>query len=727
MPTILSLRTFIASRRAVLLAGLLAGLLATTVAPEGSASPPTMPPVARGADAARLQRFHEMLADEPHVAGTPGDHRLIERLEASFASMGLEVEAWWFRPLLARPIAARLEIVGVEIPAPGEADASSPRRRGVVPLPIRERNLAEDPATAHPDLTFGWNAFSGSGVAEGEVVYANLGLDGDYEQLRAWGIDVAGRIVVARYGGAYRGHKVRCAEAAGAAGLVLFIDPADSGDAKGPTWPEGGWANETCIQRGSVLTLRQPGDALTPFVPALPDAERLAIEDVGLFSIPVQPIGYAAAREILSRMQGPEASSLPGGASWQGGLPFPYRVTGGPDLRLRLEVVQERSLGDTANVLGRLTGRERPAQEVIVGSHHDAWGFGAADPAAGTMVTMEVARLFAVRAAAGERPRRSVTFATWGAEEFGIIGSTEWVEAERDRLRRDGVAYLNLDMSAMGPNFGLSGSPTLWAAARRAAAMTPAAGDPEGRSVLELLDSRGGFSPGISGGGSDHVAFLGHVGVPVASIGAGGSPGVSYHSNYDTLAWYRSIVGEDYAPALMLARFVAALAWLLADEPVLPLRVRDLAAWSESSLGALAAREDAVAIREDLTALASRAGSLAVRGAAIDARLDAIAAAPLGEPARLLAIDEALRAADRAWLDDRGLFERPWYRNLAAVPDRRTGYGTTTLPIVAEPLADGRSELAAEGVVRLGEVMDRLEAVFARLEDLLREEPSTGS
>ncbi|MGA1044996.1 MAG: M28 family peptidase, partial [Phycisphaerales bacterium] len=493
-----------------------AGLAFVASAEETDRSP-RLSPAASAIAAERLRAWHELVAFEPQVAGTEADHRSIERIDAAFDAMGLASDPWWFRPLLAYPVSARLEIVEApRNPEPERADGSRPARRGVVPLPIRERNLLEDPATAHPDLSWGWNAFSGSGEVEAEVVYVNQGLEADYAQLRDWGVDVSGKIVLARYGGAYRGHKVRNAEANGAAGVLLFTDPADAGFVRGKVWPEGGgWANETCIQRGSVLTREQPGDVLTPFEPAFADAPRIPVEEAGLFTVPVQPIGYAAANEILRRMSGREVASLPGGERWQGGLDLPYRVEGGESLRLRLAVEQERRIADTANVIAVIEGSEHPEQRVVIGCHHDAWGFGAADPHSGTIALLEVARGFGALAAQGIRPKRTLVFAAWGAEEYGIIGSTEWVEAERDRLAKHGVAYLNLDMASMGPNFSMSASPSLRNAARRAAAMTPAARDAEGRTVLELAESGGRtFSPGGSGGGSDHVAFVGHVAMP---------------------------------------------------------------------------------------------------------------------------------------------------------------------------------------------------------------------
>ncbi|MFO0873365.1 MAG: PA domain-containing protein [Phycisphaerales bacterium] len=354
--------------------------------------------------AASLRAWHELLGSEPHVAGTPGDARQIERLRGAFVGLGLEVEVHEIFPLLCRPVAASLEVVEsidasdaiAEASPAGSATADAAHatpgpnahpearaRRGVVGLDLRERNLLEDPATAHPDLTYGWNAYSGSGDVTAEPVYVNYATREDFERLRELGVDVAGKIAIARYGRNFRGDKVRFAERAGAVGLVIFSDPADV--ARGPAYPEGGWANDSCIQRGSVMRLGQPGDPLTPGVPATADAARLAPDAAGLPRIPVQPIGYAAAGSILGRMRGDEAPE-----AWRGGLTLPYRLTGGPGVRLHLRVEQAREIMRTANVVGTLRGTTD--EFVVVGCHHDAWGFGAADPLAGTIVLMETAR-----------------------------------------------------------------------------------------------------------------------------------------------------------------------------------------------------------------------------------------------------------------------------------------------------------------------------------------------
>ena len=628
-------------------------------------------------DPARIAAWHELLGSRPHVAGTDGDKVVIAAIAGAFEGMGLETETWWFEPLLARPISASLTIVDDSVPEPDPA-ATGRRRRGVMSLAITERELLEDPATRHPDLEWGWNAYSGSGRVEAGVVYANRGRLEDFERLRELGIDCTGRIVLARYGGNYRGFKAKFAEEAGAAGLVIFLDPADSGEDRGPTWPDGGWANETCIQRGSIMTLPYKGDPLTPFRAARGDVERLDIESVGLPGIPVQPIGYAAANRIMAAMKGPTVDAF-GLDAWNGGLDVPCRLEGG-SLKLLLDVQQERALMPTANVLGVLPGRESPDELVIVGCHHDAWGFGAADPLAGTIVLMETAHAFARAAEQGFRPRRTIIFAAWGAEEFGIIGSSEWVEAEAERLGRNAVAYVNLDMAAMGTRFRSSATPSLSGAVIRAAGRVSQPG--KAGTVLEAWSgAKERPSIGDLGGGSDHVGFLCHVGVPCISLAAGGSPGSVYHSNYDTLTWYRSIVGEDYAGGLMLSRVTSALVADLADSPLPPIDPRSAVAGLPDRLEAYEAAIEAAGLTADLTDL--RAGIERARLACEEA---AARVAMLATPDP--AVSRSLIAFDRAWLEPGGLPGRPWYRNEFTASDRDSGYGAVVLPALAEAIRD---------------------------------------
>ena len=669
-------------------------------------------------DPGRLYDWHDMVAAVPHRAGTPGDAHVVDALVAAFTAMGLEVERHEFHALLAEPVSASLSIV-----APDNIE-----------LPLIEVVLDEDSYSAGEALEMGWNAYSASGDVTAEVVYVNHGRKEDFERLETLGVSCEGRIAVARYGGNFRGYKAKFAEAAGAAGLIIFTDPKDSGWGKGLSYPEGGYAHPSHIQRGSILTVPWTGDPLTPYTEATANAERLAIDDVALPKIPVQPVSWSAAEQILSRMTG---DSAPG--DWQGGLPFRYRLTGGEQLQVRLAVEQRRKIMPTWNVLATLRGSVEPEREVIIGSHHDAWNCGAVDPTCGLICVLEAAQAFVD---SGFSPRRSITFAAWGAEEFGIIGSSEWVEANEQRLRENAVAYFNLDAAVTGPNFGASASPSLQRLIAQVAGAVAAVPDddtddasdtgPDGAAVDRrsvLADWRGrsqhaGVADlpalGDLGGGSDFVTFLARAGVPSASLSAGGSAGTAYHGNHDTLAWYRQVVGDDYEPARMVTQITALLAARLADTPLLPLdpsmvgtetyrHLADLTARGRSN-GLFAAGDQTVA--PELKKLRAKARKVQQRGQQIRSELMRAFEAGALDDSALDQINTLLLALDRTWLDEAGLQNRPWYGNLYAAPDEDSGYASWMLPAL-------RWVIEHEDGLSLPAVEKRYLAVFARIHKLL--------
>lgn len=671
--------------------------------------------------AGQLRHWHDLLASFPHVAGTPGDARTVDVLAEAFASFGLEVERQELWVYLPRPVAAELEIL-------------APER---VVLPLRERPVADDPHSGDERVGFGWNGFSGSGEAVGTVVYANYGRKEDFERLAELGISCEGRIVMARYGGNYRGYKAAYAEQAGAVGLLIYSDPADVGYTRGLMWPEGGHANETYIQRGSVRTTPYAGDPLTPFVPATQEAPRLDEASVpGLPTIPVQPISWLAAEEILRRMDG---AAVPEG--WQGGLPMPYRLQSSDALRVRLRVEQSRQITRTWNVLGVLRGEREPERLVVIGCHHDAWGFGASDATCGMIALLESARSFGTMAQRGWRPARTLVFAGWGAEEMGIIGSTEWVEAWREALVASAVAYLNLDMASMGVEFGASASPSLHALLLSAARAVPQARDPS-RSVFQAWvgrsasDDADGPPIGELGGGSDHVAFVCHAGVASAGLGAGGAPGTAYHSAYDTLTWYRRVVGDDYEPALMIARMTNTIASRLANAPLLPLDPTRTGPILRRHLRALTRRGLETGVFEAIVPgrdVALALGRIDLATLELDRQAQRLWQAAQARvayrnagstDAELAQVNASLLAIDRLWLDEEGLPGRPWYRNLFIAPDETSGYASWPLPALRHAIERGdRSSVQQwaeryEAVVtaiseELSAAADRLEAASA--------------
>jgi N-acetylated-alpha-linked acidic dipeptidase len=594
-------------------------------------------------------------------------------------------------------------------------------------LSNREPPLAEDRFSHHPELLNGWNAFSGTGDVTGEVVYANFGRREDYEALDSMGVDLTDRIVVARYGGNFRGYKVKFAQERGAAGVIMFNDPGFSREG---AYPEGPMMNGETIQRGSVLTLPWTGDPLTPFEPALPTdgsrgrVERLDPVDVPLHEIPVLPLGYLAAEEILSRMTGPEA---PGG--WQGGLELPYRLTGGEGLRVRVRVNQPKALTRATNVVGTLVGSELPDEWVILGAHYDPWAFGAIDPNGGTAMLLTLAEALGRLAEEGCRPRRSILVAHWDAEEAGIIGSTEWVEELRDELEAKTVAYINADAVVSGPNVGGSSSPSLKGVILDALddVAYPGGATAEGApaTVAEAWRTRtdaGEPSLGNLGGGSDHVAFYTHAGIPSAGLSSSG-PGGVYHSNYDNFAWFERFGDTDFVYGPMLARLDGLVALRLANADVLPYDVVRYATDTRVHVETLHEVAERRGVEVDLSRLVDATTRLERAARELEgARAATLAAAVGGGLAseRLRRANARLRELEKAWLDDRGLQGREWSRSLYVSPDPFSGYASWMLPGIRYEIETDDpagvpewEERYLEAVTRLTRSMEAVTALLA--------------
>lgn len=649
----------------------------------------------------RLRDWHDRVASRPHIAGSEGDLQLIDWLATTFAGMGLEVHTHWIWPYLSHPVEASVQIIAPE----------------PVTLPIMEPPVDGDPFSTHPELTFGFNAYSGSGDITAEVVYANFGKKEDFERLAAIGVDVKGKIVLARYGGNFRGFKAQFAQQAGAAGLIIYTDPAQSGYMRGLMYPEGGWATPYQIERGSLATLDATGDPLTPFVEASENAQRIDPAAADLPRIPVQPVGWAAAEQIMSRMQGDAVLD----ESWQGAMPFTYRLTGGPDLRVRLNVKADRRLTKTANVVARLRGTKFPDETLIVGCHHDAWGFGASDPTAGLIVLLEAARAFSELAAKGVRPERTIVFAAWGAEEHGIVGSSEWVEANRDALIKDAVAYMNLDMAAMGPLLNASGSPTLAQVIIDAAREVPAARRGDVSAFEEWLTrSRATVGDDLiepdvraMGGGSDHVGFYFHAAVPCMSVGGSGGRGTAYHTNYDTLTWYRKVVGDDYEPAKMVTQVVNIVLARLARADIVPLEPAGIPPATRRHLAALEKRAKERGVTIDTADCRAACDELERAALAFDSRIrEALLAGTLSADATQR-ISRLMIGLERRWMKPEGLTARSWQKNTYMAPDEDSGYASWPLPEARRGVERQDQAAAAAG---LADLASRLRDIAAALD-----------
>ncbi len=503
---------------------------------------------------AALDSMSYALTREPHVAGSEAQLRNAEWVTERTTSWGLESEIKTYHVFLPWPTEVELAMTAPE------------ERR----FELREAVLEDDPTSALPQ--FPWvNGYSGTGDVEAEVVYVNYGLHEDYAVLDSLGVSVEGKIVIARFGRSYRGIKSRLAEEHGAVGILIYSDPMDDGWFRGDVYPEGPWRHPTSVQRGSVMN--GSGDPTTPGWASVEGARRVEPGSEGGFDlpgIPVIPISAATAEPILRALRGVELPDQ----SWQGALPFRYHVGPG-GTRVRMKVADDRETNgfkEIWNTVAWVPGAERPDEWIIVGAHRDAWNAGASDNVSGTAAVLAAARTVAALARAGQPPRRTIAFATWDAEEWGLIGSVEWVEELAEELGAKAVAYLNQDGVAGGPHFGASAAPSLKSLIRDVARVVP---DPAGGTVYDRWRARmipedtAEVPLGNLGGGSDFAPFYNHLGIPSAGWGFGGN-GTQYHGAYDTYAWMAAHADPGFRYHATTAEITAITALRLANAERLP-------------------------------------------------------------------------------------------------------------------------------------------------------------
>ncbi|MEO6444002.1 MAG: M28 family metallopeptidase [Gemmatimonadaceae bacterium] len=635
------------------------------------------------------------LSAEPHVAGTEAQARTREYVIEQMKAMGLETEVRAYDIWMPHPSSVRVWRVA---PEPKELDL----REGILPQDSTLGTTGEVPPI---------NGYGGAGDVSAEVVYVNYGLIEDYEQLAAMGVSVKGRIAVARYGRSFRGIKAREAEKNGALALLIYSDPQDDGFVRGDVYPEGPMRSARGIQRGSVLNLN--GDPSTPGWPSTAGARRLSVAEMTVPRIPVVPISYGNAAELLRGVRG---AAIPAG--WQGGLPFRYHVGPGP-ITARVAVSTDtasRPFKTIWNTYGFLRGSEFPDELVFIGAHRDAWGPGAADNVSGTVSVLESARALAELAKQGNRPKRTIVFATWDAEEWGLIGSTEYVEDDSLRLMRHAVAYLNQDVSAQGPVFGGSGSPSMRSMLRD---VVKHIDDPKGGSVYEAWRKSSNLASdtleppmGDPGGGSDFAGFYNHLGIPHADWGFGG-PGGVYHSMYDSYDWMTRFGDPGFLYHTTAARVGAAMLLRLANADVLPF---DYVEFARTMRGYLPPIEQAIAASggsAPTSSLAAAIGRMERAASRFAVARDAALAGSLGAERRA-AVNHALMGVERALTRPEGLRTRPWFRNLMYAADENNGYANIALPSVNEAVRTGDAALVRREIADLA---SRFDAAVARLDE----------
>jgi N-acetylated-alpha-linked acidic dipeptidase len=638
------------------------------------------------------------LTAEPHMAATPEDHKTAEFVAQKFRAAGLDTEIVPYRVLLNWPKEVKVEAYAAD-------------GRLLMTGPTRE-HVEGDPYQDDPRVVMPFNGSSGSGDVTGEVVYANYGRLEDFNELAAQHIDLHGKIVIVRYGGNFRGVKVYIAEQRGAAGVLIYSDPQDDGYYKGDAWPNGPWRPETGVQRGSVQYLfRYPGDPQTPGVastPDLPDSARQPADNTGdqphIISI---PISYHDATPILQALKGP---GVPQG--WQGALPFRYHLGPG-GAKVHLVSVQDYQVRTIWDVIGKIKGTEYPNEWVVTGNHRDAWVYGAVDPNSGTAAMLEAVHGVGALLKQGWRPKRSMTYCSWDAEEEGLIGSTEWVEQHAKELE-NAVAYFNVDVAVSGPDFSAAAVPSLKQFVRELTREVPS---PQGGTVFEQWKShresanehRGSNAPptpgeevhvGDLGSGSDFTPFLQHVGVPSTDIGSGGPYGV-YHSTFDDFAWYTANADPHFEYLQEMARVLGLEGIRMADTDVLPYDyvtyAREISAYID------AAKHKAADLKLSSLDFAP-VQEAAARFAGSAEKVHALQSAPSGDPAQL---NQALRQAEAGFISSAGLPNRPWYKHVIYAPGEYTGYAAVVIPGVNEALDAHDEARAAQQLGVLAQALDR--------------------
>jgi len=627
-------------------------------------------------DPAHAESNLRRLTSEPHMAGTDASRRVAEWLRDQYRSFGFEADIVSYSAWMPQPREVKLELT-----KPETKTLASP-----------ERPVEGDKDTYDKRAVTAFNSYSPSAEVTAPVVYVNYGMRSDYDELTQLGVSVEGRIVIVRYGRGYRGIKVKLAEEHRAAAVILYSDPQDDGAVAGPTYPNGPWRPVSGIQRGSIMyTEIYPGDPLTPGVAATVPATRLLAADAtNIPHIPAMPINAQDAAVILASLSGEQAP-----AGWQGGLPFSYHVGPG-DSELHMKLVmdyRERSLYD---VVARLRGSE-DGEWVILGNHHDAWVYGAADPGSGTASLLEAARALGALAKSGWKPRRTLVICQWDGEEEGLLGSTEWVEANRAELQQKAVAYINTDVGVDGPNFEASAVPSLKDLVRDVARDVE---DPKtGRSVEQAWiesvarekknpsgtgrqapppDPSGKVPLGALGSGSDFSAFLDHAGIPSVDLGFTGPYGV-YHSIYDDFDWMKRFGDPTFTYHVALAQVLGMLALRLDEADILPFDYPAYALEIEHAATDAFTKTTNQDDQDALEATLDAAAHLSASAHRASQALRAISDVPL-DPKKASEINHALAAVEQALLAPNGLTGRPWFKHTIFAPGSYDGYAATPIP-----------------------------------------------
>ena len=629
---------------------------------------------------------HRIFTAEPHMAGSVRNYELAQHVAKQWKDYGLEnVE------LIEHP---------VYLPWPIRYEATLVESNQK--LSLKEEPIPQDKDSYNENVGIPYCAYSADIDVTAPVVYVNSGNPEDYDLLAQRGVDVRGKIALARYSVpySYRGFKALTAQRRGVAALLLYSDPADDGFKKGEVYPWGPWGPESHLQRGGIVyDFNLPGDPRTPGWASLPGGRFLPAESaVSMPTVAAAPMSYKDARLILEKMTGPAVPT-----EWQGGLLFTYRLGPTSD-KLHLVIQNDKKVRSIWNVVGRLQGAERPNEWVILGNHRDAWVFGGVDPSSGSATLMETARAFGELKRNGWKPRRTLVFASWDAEEFTLTGSTEWGELEAERLQSGALAYLNVDSSASGSSFTAAAVPALADFLRDVARDVP---DPSGGSVHDAWlrqtreDAKDARQPMVTtrlGSGSDYTVFLNFLGFPVADLTFDGPYGV-YHSTYDSFTWVDRVGDPGYYYHAAMGRYWAVAALRLSECDYVPLDYAAYAREVQSYLDETEQLARRVKVDVDFGQVRDAAKLWEKNGrTALDVARKAVAT---GDMARVERVHRGLMKVERALLDQEGLVGRPWFKHLIYAP--RPTYKPLVLPALTEAIEardPARAKLEVERLIR---------------------------
>ncbi len=656
-------------------------------------------------DAMHLRQYMEFMAADPHNAGSPRSKVIAEYLLENLKEWGLKATIEEFESLIPYPTIRQLQVV-------------SPKRYTAL---LKEPAFSEDPDSTDENQLPTYNAYSASGDVTADVVYANYGMPEDYEWLASQGIDVRGKIVVTRYGRSWRGIKPKVAAEHGAVGCIIYSDPQQDGYFEGDVFPLGPMRPPDGVQRGSVLDMPlYPGDPQSPGWASEKGARKLSVADSKtIMKIPVLPISWADAQHILEPLKGPLVPR-----KWRGALPFTYHA--GPGVQVHLKMDFDWSVRPLYDVIATIPGSEFPDEWVMAGNHHDAWVNGADDPVSGAVSLMETARALAILQKQGWKPKRTIKIAFWDGEEFGLLGSTEWVEKHQDELRQKGVAYLNSDNTSKGWLY-VNGSHTLEQFVEELADSITQPNSttnlaeaslhhPTGDDEDELPPQRGrkSFSIGALGAGSDYVAFLDYLGIASMNEGfAGSTKSGIYHSIYDSIYWYTHFSDSNFVHARALSQFTSTALLRLSGASVLPFEFSRFGSTVSTYLDEIDKQAQHNGQRLDFSGLRRQLEILKVSSDKYEALLDAVMQRGSFESSQEQAVNRDLIKTERTLTDPDGLPNRPWYKHEIYAPGFYTGYGVKTIPGVREavdakdwPLAQKQSVVLEQCLSHLNEVVD---------------------